>query len=608
MIVNQSYKINADRKWNIALLAIFSLALVLRFIYFSQSSDNPLLYMPILDEAYYVNMGIKIANGFWLGEDGPFFMDPLYGYLLGIIFWIFGDNLTTIRVLQIILDSFNVVIIYAIGKKVCSRNAGVLSALFYAIYKVAFFYTLLVLKTTFTTFFILLFMLLLFKTINGKRGVYWYLMGLFAALIVYLRANLILMAPFAIFFYWLFNRDNWRETIKNSIILFAGLATILSVGFLRNFYVGGEFIAFNTQTGRLFYSSNNPENLTGRYNVPSFSRPNPEHSETDFHREAEQRLGKALNVKEVSKYWTRETIKFLLANPKLIPVLLYHKLKGTIGNCEIPNNHSFYVSSNFSSLSGWPLPNFTFALAFGIPGLIMGMIKRREVTWLYIPILTILITIILFYTSSRLRMPVVPFLLIGAGICFSMVAGWIRQKKPKKIITLLAVIISLVAISLSVPCPGKSGTEEFYLAKAYWKQNDLPRARTIALKGAAMFPLQDRFRVLLGMISFSENKLAEAIRYNSDAIKMDPGNSDAYNNMALVYLTLEKPEKALAYIKKAMMFQNNPEYIFTLAQAYEKMGDISSAIMNYERYLKESKPLSPMRGEVIIRLTDLKKK
>jgi len=589
------------------LLSLFFLALTLRLIYFSQSVNNPLLYMPVLDEKYYINMGKLLASGDWLGGNKAFFMDPLYGYLLGAVFYVFGDNLTIVRLLQIFLDSLNVVMIYMIGRKVWDKRAACISAIFYALYTVAFSYTLLILKTTMALSMTLLFVILLFWVIKSNRCLPWYLLGLISALLIYLRANLILIVFLVLLFHYMYGNSGWRRFSKNSILLFAGLVTLLSLGLLRNYLVCDEFILLNTQGGRLFYSSNNPENLTGKYNVPSFSRPNPEDSEYDFHKEAERRIGSTLGPDEVSNYWLRETLRFLINNPRAVFKLLFNKLKGTFGNCEIPNNHSYYVSSSFSTLSRLPFPNFAFAIAIGIPGLIIGFIKKRDVIWLFIPILTVLITTVVFYTASRFRMPMVPFLLLGAGIWFCQMADWAKEKKFKKMIIFLAISIFLWTSSLLVPCPRKFGTEEFYLAKAYWTQKDLKKARVITHKGMELFPFQSRFKILMGMISLSENKIGEAIKYNLDAIKIDPNNSDAYNNMALIYLTLEKPEEALTYSRKAMLFQHNPEYIFTLARAHEKVGDIPSAVMNYERYLRESKLLSPMRSQAIIRLTGLKK-
>jgi len=599
-------KPNSSSRWHLALLIVFFGALALRLIHFSQSADNPLLYMPVLDETYYIDLGKTVSEGYWLGEERAFFMDPLYGYLLGTIFYLFGDNLTTVRLLQIVLDSLNVVLIYFIGATIWNRPAGMIAAVFYAVYTVAFFYTLLILKTTLTVTMSLFFILALLWVVEAKRGVYWYLMGLLSAIITYLRANLILMIPFSVLFYYLYNRPGWRKLLIPSALLFAGLATLLLVGTFRNYVVSGEIIFLNTQSGRLLYSSNNPENLTGRYNVPAFSHPNPEDSERDFHREAERRLGRALSTGDVSGYWLGAALRFMIEKPGAIPILLYNKLKGAIGNYEIPNNHSFYLASKFSPLTRWPFPTFAFAFAFGVPGLVIGIASNRKVSVLLVPIVTVCLTVVVFYTSSRFRMPVVPFLILGTGICLSIMAKWIKSREAIKIVVLCCVVISLGALSFMASSPKSTGTENFFLAKAYWRQKNLEQARSVALQGADMFPSQARFQILLGMVSLSANVPEDAIRYNLAALRIDSDNVDAHHNMGLVYLTTGEPEKAIHYIIKALSIEPRPSFFFILAKAYDLSNDTYLAVKYYKRYLKESKTTAPMRKQATHRLERLK--
>jgi len=106
--------------------------------------------------------------------------------------------------------------------------------------------------------------------------------------------------------------------------------------------------------------------------VASFSRADPVASEKDFHVEAERRLGRSLTQKEVSRYWTGETLRFLRQDPGSIPVLLSNKLKGTIGRCEIPTNHSYEVAARFSPLLGWPFPFFQLSLPWVYQGFSLG--------------------------------------------------------------------------------------------------------------------------------------------------------------------------------------------------------------------------------------------
>ena len=585
--------------WRQSVLLVFLLAIGLRLIHFSQSIDNPLLYMPVLDERYYVDLGKTIAGGQLIGENRVFFMDPLYGYFLAAIFYFFGDNLTTVRLIQIVIDAFNVVLIYHIGTGIWKKEAGFVAALSYAVYPVAFFYSLLILKTTLSISMLLFFTLFLIYTLGKKSGLNWYLLGLIAALITYLRGNMILLVPLAILFISIFQRTGWGDFSKKSLLLVFGFISLLSVGVFRNLCVSDEFVVLNSQAGRLLYSCNNPRNLTGRYNVPDFARPNPVDSEIDFHREAERRKDSPLETREVSRYWTMETFRFFRENPGTIPRLLYNKIKGTAGNCEIANIHSYDTASRFSPLLKWPPATFAFAFAFGLPGLALGIMRNRKVATLLIPLLTILITILIFYTSSRFRMPAIPFLLIGAGITFSILYDWMKKKKIVKACILSFVVGICGFLSLSIACPAPSGTGVFLLAKAYWRQNDFENAKRFALEGAHDFPTQARFHVLLGMTAFSNNRPDEAISCNQQAIRLNPKEVDALHNMGLVYLEKKRPEEAILWFRKAIAIEARPNIFFYLAKAYEEAGHFSSATRNYDKFLKNSKLTDPLREKVM---------
>jgi tetratricopeptide (TPR) repeat protein len=555
------------------LFYVVLIGLVLRVVHLVASAHNPFLYMPVLDEGYYVGLGEAIAGGQWLGEHGLFFMDPLYGYFLGGLFLLFGDNLTTVRLVQIGLDSLNILLINGIAARVYSRRAGVLSAFLYALYPVAFFYSLLILKTTLSLTLLLASVLLLLVALDSNRPLPWALLGLLLGLLTYLWANLILMLPLSILFIFFYQGARWRKAVADGALILAVFAVMLIPGVLRNYTATGEIAFINTQGGRLFYATNNPSNLTGRYNVPSFSRADAVASEKDFHAEAERRLGRLLTQKEVSRYWTGETFRFLNDNPGAIPVLLYNKLKGSIGHCEIPTNHSYESAARFSPLLGWPFPFFSVVLALGLPGLVIGIRQSRKALVLVLPILVTLATILIFYTSSRLRMPAVPFLIIGAGIYLSVLWDWVRMRRWGRVCFSIAASGIIVLASVSIPCPPKSGTEEFFLAKAYHHIGELEKARQMAEAGAAAYPRQARFQVLLGMVAASENDPEKAIEYNLKALKLEPGNVDAWHNMGLTYLLSDRPKEAIRCFEKALSIEERADTRRFLEQAYEGMKD-----------------------------------
>ncbi|MDD5207691.1 MAG: glycosyltransferase family 39 protein, partial [Desulfobacterales bacterium] len=533
-------------------LLLFLIALTLRAVYYIRSGANPLMSYPVLDEFYYIELGTRISNGFWLGENRAFFMDPLYGYLLGLVFSVYGENLEAVRILQILLDSANAVMIFSIGTRVWSRTAGITAGLLYSAYKVSFFYSLLILKTTFSITLLLVFVIFLLHVVRVGRAGLWFLLGLLAALMVFVHANLLALVPMTILLYWFLERPKMDRVLVHAVCFVMGLMVFLSAGAFRNHWVSGEWIWLNTQSGRLLYSSNNPDNLTGRYNVPAFARPHPQESETDFQREAERRTGRPLTSKEVSSFWTEQTGKFLKDHPQVIYTLIKNKLLGTISDYEVPVNHSYETSARIAKIDQWPLPTFALILALGIPGLTLGVSARKKILWLVLPILVVLITVILFYTSSRFRMPAVPFLIIGAGISADRISHWIRRKEILRLSALFAAFVLLYTLSVYAPRPLPTGTEEFYLSKAYWSQEKYEEAKDEAQKGAERFPNQARFPVLLGMIALSERQYTEAVGYNRRALEIDPSNADALHNLGLAFLMNGKGNDAERVIERAI--------------------------------------------------------
>ena len=587
---------------------IFLLALGLRAIYYLQSEANPLLMHSILDESYYIDLGQRIAGGFWLGEDRVFFMDPLYGYLLGLVFGIFGGGPEWVRILQVVLDSLNAVMIFYLGRRIWSLTAGVVAGLLYAGYKVSFFYTLLFLKTTVTITFLLLFVILLLHVLHRDRARGWLLLGASCALMVYLQANLLAIAPLTLVLSWFLQKPKGvSKFLKHSLCFVAGLAVFLAPGAFRNHHVSGEWIWLNTQSGRLLYSSNNPGNLTGRYNVPPFARPHPEESEKDFHAEAERRTGVSLSARDASRYWSEQTWHFLKSHPREVLTLLKNKVLGTVTDHEIPVDHSFELNERFAGTSRWPLPTFGLAFALGIPGLALGLVRRKETAVLMLPIATTLLTILLFYTSSRFRMPLLPFLIVGAGIGVDRLLVWCRGKRIRAALGFVLAVLALFFFSTQGIRPQPTGTEEFYLAKAYWMQGKHEEATRVASDAMRRFPDQARFPALLGMAALSQSRFEEAIRLNQEALRLDPSYADAFHNLGLAFLLTGKGKEAIEAVERALSISENSRYFFTLAKGHESVGNRSEAIRLYGEYLKRSKPSDPYRKDAEERLSTLQK-
>jgi 4-amino-4-deoxy-L-arabinose transferase-like glycosyltransferase len=569
---------------------VFFVAFVFRLTCFIQSFDNPLLYLQILDESYYISLGRAVAAGFMLGEKGLFYMDPLYGYVLGAFFYLFGPDPLYVRIFQIGLDSFNAALVAVIAGRSGGKLCGVAGGLFYALFGPAVFFSLMILKTTLSITLALLFILILLRASRGDDGKWWFALGVTGALAVFTRANHALIVALAPFFHLLIRRPSGARFLKDMAYYLSGLILILSVGAVRSYSAAGEFSILPTQGGRLVYLCQNPDNLTGMHKPPPFSRGGTETLEADFQREAEKRVGKKLSQKEVSNYWTGETLRFIAQNPGAMPLILARKLYGAVADYEIPDNHSYKLWSRFAGAFGLPFPTFAFLLAAGLPGLTAMTLRQRMSAFLWLPVIGTLLTMLVFYPSARFRMEAVPFLAVGAGFCVVLVRDWMARRDKLRLAGLATVFVALFAVSKSFPEGKNSGDEEFFLAKAYLNVNDAKSAWETARSGMELFPDQDRFPRVMGLAAISGGDADTAIGMMNKSLAMRPDSAEAWHNLGLAYLMKGESARAVESLTHAVDHGSGPVSYLALAQACESLGERDKAIGYYERYMATARP------------------
>jgi tetratricopeptide (TPR) repeat protein len=575
--------------WRIPAI-IFLVALVFRLTCFIQSFDNPLLYLQILDESYYVALGRAVAAGFILGEKGLFYMDPLYGYVLGAFFYLFGPDVLYVRIFQIALDSINAALIAIIAGRFGGKLCGMTGGIVYALFGPAAFFSLLILKTTLSITLVLLFIIILLRASEDERAGWWLALGVTGALAVFTRANHAIIAALAPLLSLFAARPSGPRFIKQMAYYLSGLLLILSVGVVRSYSAAGEFSILSTSGGRFLYYCQNPDNLTGMSKPPPFARDNAETLEADFHREAEKRVGKKLSQKEVSNYWTGETLRFITQNPSIMPLILARKLYGSVADYEISDNHSYKLWGKFAGALNLPFPTFAFLLAAGLPGLTAMALRRREAWFVWLPVIGTLFTMLIFYPSSRYRMEAAPFLAVGAGFSAIAVRDWIARRDKLRLAGFAAVFISLFVASKSYPEGKNTGDEEFFLSKAYLNINDVKNAWDSATRGMELFPDQARFPRMLGLAAISGGDAQTAIAMMDKSLAMSPDSPEAWHNLGLAHMMKGEPARAVECLTRAVELGSAAMSYFVLGQASQSLGERGKAIGYYERYIAQARP------------------
>ncbi|MDH7481606.1 MAG: glycosyltransferase family 39 protein, partial [Armatimonadota bacterium] len=105
--------------------ALLLIAIIIRVIYILQYKNNTPCYLaPMMDSQYYDLWAQRVARGEGYGAK-PFYMAPLYPYVLAGIYKIFGHNYGVVYVIQAVLGIGNLLMVYLIGRRIFGHWAGV---------------------------------------------------------------------------------------------------------------------------------------------------------------------------------------------------------------------------------------------------------------------------------------------------------------------------------------------------------------------------------------------------------------------------------------------------------------------------------------------------
>ena len=417
--------------------AIFLLALLVRLLYLQQIADSPFFQALYLDALRYDSWAQSIAFGTSEAIE-PFFRAPLYPAFLAGIYRVFGHDLYTARLIQMLLGSVSAVFIFLLADELFGRTVAVISSLCWALYGPAIYWAGEILIVTLIIFLDLLLLYLVIRSLSRPGPVKWLSAGLVLGFSAIARPNILVFAPFVVFLILISRKlggEPYRPTGSRIvwILLFVvGVAVPITPGTVQNYRRAGDFILISSQGGINFFMGNNekadgktaatPERggIYGKY---------LDNAWVSSVRIAESVEGRTLKPSEVSGFWYVEGMKFVRENPAVWLQLMVKKLGYFWSGIEVTNNEDTYFFRRFSSVLDVLMWQRVIAFPFGIIGplALLGLFLTRNRWRQLLPItgfvLTYMISVILFFVCARYRMPVIPFLLMFAAFTVSGLGG-----------------------------------------------------------------------------------------------------------------------------------------------------------------------------------------
>jgi len=557
---------SSARRW---LWGILLAALLLRLWYLLELKRTPFFDHLILDLASYDAWGLRTAGGDWLGSQ-VYYQDPLYPYLLGVLYRIFGHNLTVVYVLQAALGTSSCYLIYLIGRKLFSRPAGLIAAAMAALYKPFIFYDIQIEKSFLAVLLVSAACVSLLRAIESRAPAPWLVAGLVLALAVLVRGNYLLLFPLiALGILCLAEVVRpWRATALYSL----GLASILVVTLARNYLVGDDWVLTTSQAGQNFYIGNNPENTAGMYRAPDFVRPDPRFEEGDFAREAERQLGRRLRPSEISGYWFSRSLAYIVERPLDFLRNLGRKTALFWNAYEVPDNLDLYFFEHYSILMRLPLPTFGLVAPLGLLGMIMCIAHGRRLWALYVFSLGYFFSVILFYVFSRYRLPVVPFLLVFAAQSLLLLARDLSRRRTRSLVY-AGVLLAVCAAGVHLPLVSAYNPSAIdNLGAVLLRMGDTDGAESLFRQAIGRRPDYAGAHNNLGVVLMRKGDVDGAEAAIREAIRLKPRHANSYINLGQLLLRRHDLKGSLDAFRQALSLDP------TIAEAHAGMGMLQRAM------------------------------
>ncbi len=571
-------------------MATIALAFLVRLIHLTHAPANPLTYHPGADEDYYIQFALDVAQGqFGLTPDF-IFMDPLYGYLLGFLFYLFGQNLLIVYLLQTMVDTLTVFLIYLIGRELWSHRAGLIAACLYALSSTALLYSTKILKPTLVANFIILWSLLAIRMWQTERLIAWFWYGVFLGLGVAIRSNLLLLAIAGMVIIpwgnYNSNKLNFRQYGQRLILLLLGLSLPLILLSVRNNTVTNSWSILPPNGGVVLHQIYNQDNPHAEHKISGFVRySNPIEIWHGYQKEAESRLGRQLETKEINSYWRSQAIDYITNNRIQTLDNMVRKLGMFTSFREISYNKSLAKDELFSPILALLPRPFGWLFALGLPGLMLLGWKTPKSWPMLVAVGATIATFIVFVAAARFRFHALPLFAVGAGVFIAAVSEWKQDSIHKNIIA-LTLAICLAGISIWHGLRAQETPIDWTtIAWGYLKMGQPEDASRYATMELQRNPNNPSAHELSGYLAFADKRYKQAIVHYRQSLKLAFNRHVIHYNLGLSLEHTGQVNLALDAVTTAVNLNPLPEYLYKQGQLYEAYGNPDQALLSYRRLL-----------------------
>jgi len=606
--------------WREALLLglVLVLALGIRTAWLAEYSAGPEYRHPLYDPEYNAYWARGLATHDWTPPEGvsdpeirttPYGRPPGYPFFLAGVYTLFGVNDWAPRLVQTLLGTVNILLLYTLARVLFGPLAALLSSLLMALCWAFPYYEAQLTYPAVVVFLLLLAMRCVAAWARRPRITLAFALGLLLGLFALFRPNGLLFLPVLILWmFWTANRRAlMRRTLPSVLLLLFGVAMALAPVFIRNYRVAHDFTFISSYGGLNFYVGNNPEaslveprlpelkELVGVENWSCFDYP-------AIVRGLARKLGRdQISFSEANRWFYQQAYAFIRENPARFLQNTARKALLFWGPKEVTNDTVPELDRKNSVLLRL-LPPFAFDMALFLAGIVCFCAvwrKNRHVNLrpggregavaVLLFILTYFLSVLPYFIAGRYRIPVLPFMIVFGGYGLARLLQWLRARRMKYAAAYLLLLAGAGALA-SWNAPGyepSAGTWHLRRALAWsadGRDENAMDAYRQALENGADAALVN---INMGRIRARQGDSEGAVAHYEKALQADPGNSVAQNNLGYELYRLGRTQEAEKHYRAAITA--NPLSALphvNLGLALHDAGDAYGAVTEFRKALE----------------------
>ena len=561
---------------NVQIFIPVGVAALLKLLIVWQLHDHPLVQAEVgLDTTAYVELARRVVAGDWGLGPGLYYVSPLYIYVLAAGLGL-TNSLTAVRVLQVLAGALAVGGIWTMTREWGSQRAAWFAAALATFTGLITFYEALILQASIDIALTTAALLALTWALK-RRGDKWFVIsGVVFGLASLNRPNFTIAAAAMAGVLLI----RWK--VRPAVLLAAGVLIGIAPVALRNIVVADQWSLVSSHGGLNFYMGNS-ETATGFYSEIPGITPDIKGQSRDARRVAEQALGRSLTDAETSDYFMDRALTWIRQNPGRALGLFFKKLAFVFHapHVALPYSYPFFVydadtSLRFYAIGPWLL------IPLGLIGLVVmfrqSMDQADALVWLaFVPIYAV--SVALFFVAERYRLPLFVPLIIGSGIALDALATKITAGQWRSLA--LPVLVFIAAFGLAnwkTVSRDDRWNEGLRMTQRLAILGRDAEAEAWVNKLSVNAPHPGEVQYKLGLQYMLANKIDFALKYLTDAHRLDPGSADAEYTLGQALLRAGRAADALPHLRRGFDGGTKAKVAgYDLAVALQSAGDLQGA-------------------------------